>query len=557
MPLTRGLLLGISAVCACIVLPRIALAQTPVPSGNLTTQTWTAEASPYFVTGDIRIPAGETLTIEMDTIVVFGADGSAGGVDPARVELRVDGALIAEGARHHPVVLQSLTSEGWYGIVLNGLSGQATIKGAILYGAVNAISGSFSLAPLTIWNTQIFLPDGGTGVRTTTVNLDVDAVHIIGGQTGFNLTSSWGRVRNTIVERSSAYGMLLFSTAAETPQISNVTIHRAATGIELQATNVDIRNTTVTSFTNAGLQQSSPGGTITLTHNNVFPEINAYAGGLLAGPSSISVDPQFVGPFSPEAFGVGDFRLRLGSPLVDAGTNVNAPEWDADFNVRGSVENPVVDIGAYELSLPPVPVVNAGPDQIAVADLSGVASVTLNATHSVTSSLNSPATLEWREGATLLQSMTTEWDQPSSVTVSLTGGFHVLTLQLTDAFNQTVRDTVNVSVVPLGGPTGSQGPEGPAGPKGDPGPQGAQGSVGPAGPQGPQGIPGPIGPAGAIGPQGIEGPAGAGLVTGSVLTLLADKAPPAGYVQIGTERLSIRDMSGKPIFVDVAIYVKQ
>ena len=97
MPLKRGLLLVTGALCACLVLPGVALADTPVPSGNQTTQTWTAASSPYIVAGDIRIPAGETLTIEAGSQVLFEADSSAGGFDTTRSELIVQGTLVVNG----------------------------------------------------------------------------------------------------------------------------------------------------------------------------------------------------------------------------------------------------------------------------------------------------------------------------------------------------------------------------------------------------------------------------------------------------------------------------
>ena len=55
----------------------------------------------------------------------------------------------------------------------------------------------------------------------------------------------------------------------------------------------------------------------------------------------------------------------------------------------------------------------------------------------------------------------------------------------------------------------------------------------------------------------FKAPPGASLVTGTVLTLLAGKTPPPGFVQIGTTKLPLLNMSGKPVLVDVAIYVKQ
>ena len=182
--------------------------------------------------------------------------------------------------------------------------------------------------------------------------------------------------------------------------------------------------------------------------------------------------------------------------------------------------------------------------------------------------------------------------------VSLIGGRHVLTLQATDNFNETVTDTVIVDVwlsVAGGGPLEPRSkrghpPQGP-GAQGDPGPPGATGPPGPVGPAGPaersvrkdqkdlpdhrrvrtagsrpEGDfrgPGALSSGcarspGPIGPQGLQGPPGAGLVTGTV-----PHAPrgqdPAGRLRADRSRRRCRcvDMTGEAVFVDVAIYVKQ
>jgi hypothetical protein len=59
-------------------------------------------------------------------------------------------------------------------------------------------------------------------------------------------------------------------------------------------------------------------------------------GGWPTGTGNLNLDPSF--------FGGGDYRLRFGSPCIDAGTAAGAPEYDLDGRMRDAVP----DMGAYE-----------------------------------------------------------------------------------------------------------------------------------------------------------------------------------------------------------------
>jgi len=84
--------------------------------------------------------------------------------------------------------------------------------------------------------------------------------------------------------------------------------------------------------------------------------------------------------------------------------------------------------------------------------------------------------------------------------------------------------------------------------RGDDGPPGPS-VTGETGPMGPMGLPGPTGPA---------GPAGSGLVTGSVLTMVATEPPPAGYTLIGSGTVTYMDgTSNKNKSLAVRFYRKQ
>ena len=101
---------------------------TVVPSGSLqvgSTTTWTQANSPYLLTGDILVPRTSTLVIQPGVEVRFKpvTDDLAGGEDPNRIEIRVEGRLDARGTATDSIRFISNgdvpASGDWYGIVLN------------------------------------------------------------------------------------------------------------------------------------------------------------------------------------------------------------------------------------------------------------------------------------------------------------------------------------------------------------------------------------------------------------------------------------------------------
>lgn len=92
----------------------------------------------------------------------------------------------------------------------------------------------------------------------------------------------------------------------------------------------------------------SPEGSVDLRHNAIFG-FNAPSSFAPLDPTNLLVDPLF------ENSGAGDFRLAIGSPLIDAGNNLLIPPGvttDLDGEPRVTDGNAdrvnVIDIGAYE-----------------------------------------------------------------------------------------------------------------------------------------------------------------------------------------------------------------
>lgn len=530
MPQVRWV--AVTVFIASLFAVRPALGSTVVPPGNVTSPRWTAAGNPYILTGDVTVPSGHALLIDPGVrIEVQSGDALAAGTDPTKTEFIVNGVLHVNGAADAPVVFTAAPGAGpWYGIRSESPSG-LTLNFVVISGAFQCIRSTNSLSLL---GARLEPAPDGVGVNHSFGGVAMNAVRVKGGRTGLSLDTVAGYVSNVVLEQNSGFGIFVRGQGPSPLQITNTTIHRASEGIYFfGAVDVDVRNTTVTHSALAGIGGSDISG-VTLSYNNVYPEANAYRI-IGPGPSSISVDPLFVSDT--------DFHLTISSPLRDQGTNTLAPANDADFQPRMTPDDPVVDIGAYELVLPADPIVDAGADRTLTADATGTVTTTLIGSASA-GSFGALTSVRWLEGTAVLGTNAT-------LTTTLIGGRHILTLEATDNFNQTSTDTVIVDVllsVAGAGVPGPPGPQGPAGPAGPAGPRGEQGM---------QGLPGPAGPAGAQGPAGPQGPPGEGLPAGAVVMLSATATAPSGFVRIGTTKLPIVNTAGKAALVDVVIYLKQ
>lgn len=95
-------------------------------------ETWPGNADDVYISGDVTVPNGRTLTIQSGTTVKSSTtDASSGGWDSNRCELIVQGKLIAEGTSSNRITFQSpsggILKDRWYGIVFRSNADDASV----------------------------------------------------------------------------------------------------------------------------------------------------------------------------------------------------------------------------------------------------------------------------------------------------------------------------------------------------------------------------------------------------------------------------------------------
>lgn len=352
----RARLLGTCAVTAALwcSLPAPASADASVPNIISTPTVLGLTNSPYVLNGDVTVMPGATLVIQPGVqILVASSDATAGGVDPGRVELRIQGALIAQGTSSQPIEVRAQSSSSasaWYGIIVVPGAESATLDNVSIRNAVVGIENTRAGSLLRVSNTvidtcisAIHSSDGAAVLDHLSIsNIAQYGVHL-DGKGGATLTHSsiinsgypvWADITggsasvdlNFVDVHSSPSGgvfVLSSGTGALSASIRNSTIH-ATSGVGVYAaggsgttTDVVIENSIVSQHAwgiyNAG------GATINTTFSDVWSNGTNYVGAA-PGPGCFSADPRYVAP-------PADLRLRPGSPCIgagDAGQDVGA-----------------------------------------------------------------------------------------------------------------------------------------------------------------------------------------------------------------------------------------
>ncbi|HOS65674.1 MAG TPA: right-handed parallel beta-helix repeat-containing protein [Candidatus Latescibacteria bacterium] len=325
-------------------------------AGTITTTTWTKANSPYRVTGEIVVPAGETLTIEPGVDVLFDAN----------VRFFVQGTLAATGTETDSIRFIAGSSPVWNRLVI--LDGAADMRYVRISHARAIMSetesngggiASYRAVSLTIDHCVISnnvaegdgggLAVGGVGTATITRTTICDNV---AGYNGGGLTVA-GEIlftmRDCLIARNNGGlrgGGINATHLAIQHLVENCTI---AGNIASSGSGVWAKYGAVLTLKNCIVWGNTPNpatftqleGVVNASYSDIeIPAGSGYhptsvmgkmAADVYAGVGNINADPQFLMPAA------GNYRLATGSPCIDAGDPATPNDVDgtrADMGVR-------------------------------------------------------------------------------------------------------------------------------------------------------------------------------------------------------------------------------
>ena len=349
-------------------------------SGAITTTTWTAENSPYRVTGDISIPAGNLLTIEPGVYVLFDADVpfviegiiNAVGTETDYIRFRKGNVSEWGGMRIKSVANHTLhyvqISEGY----ADGSSTSSDDEGGALYcnadganldirnclfsfnradgdgGAVSIQNADFILSDCIVKNNTAGVSGSGSGGGIATFlakgtiedcEFTSNTVSSNGGAMSFSADSI--QVTGTLIADNQANTGAVYVAGAGTPvYLTNCTLAgntsantNEYTGIavlsfESPTAEVHVKNSII--WNGGDNEFSNNGGLIDIQYSNTMNSLPTSVTDL---GNNMSYDPLFTDSET------GDYTLRSGSPCINAGDPTSPLDSDGSRADMGAFEN--------------------------------------------------------------------------------------------------------------------------------------------------------------------------------------------------------------------------
>jgi hypothetical protein len=371
--------------------------QTTIPAGNVS-GTWTAENSPYLITGDILIATGSTLNIEPNVTVEF----------QGFYKLAVEGQLLALGEKDNLITFtindttgysnENITNGGWHGIRFENNTSTDTSK--IIFCSIkycklieNYELGSAVFAEnfyfLILENSSIFdnYCKEGSIVYANNTNFTFNNNNIFNnkGQSAAIIIRNINYVNchNNQILNNQGTGLRLWQVS-NAHITNNLICNNSYCGIWIDAANpcydIILSNNTICNnypyqvfidelytdvlFYNTILWGNnsenvsiSSNSSCSFYYCNIQNGMNSlHADWVSNYENNIETDPEFINPTT----GIGweynatnkNWKLNETSPCIDTGTpdttglNLNLPETDLAGETR--FYNNTIDIGAYE-----------------------------------------------------------------------------------------------------------------------------------------------------------------------------------------------------------------
>ena len=279
----------------------------------------------HVLLGDLIVPAGITLTLPPGTeLLANTTDEMRTGVDRARVELVVYGALVAEGTADERVSLRSANHApgraDWYGVRYEG-GGNHRLAYADMQHAQRLVT---LAAGQSLEAEQLRMSECNQSAIYGTVGslVDVQSSELWGCATHcIQLEDGQHRVRDSLVRTASNTGVVVtFHEPASALELSHLTLYGNSTGLSLAIHDdgADVELSDLLVFASGSWGVYSSQRTVRLHHSVIWDNYNGgrdWGGAVVVDEATV----QRSNPLVVDAANA-DFHLTARSPARGAGT---------------------------------------------------------------------------------------------------------------------------------------------------------------------------------------------------------------------------------------------